>query len=136
MIRPLFALAALLSTSAFADTLVTNVNGVQVGADGQIQHFIGMIVADDGKVKTVLTGPPPPIAFAHTIDGGGKTLLPGMIDGHGHVIDLGFYALRLDVTGTQSLQELQQRLRAYAAAHPDTTWIRAGAWTQELWRDR
>ena len=136
MIRPLFALAALLSTSAFADTLVTNVNGVQVAADGQIQHFIGMIVADDGKVKTVLTGPPPPIAFAHTIDGGGKTLLPGMIDGHGHVIDLGFYALRLDVTGTQSLQELQQRLRDYAAAHPDTKWILGGGWNQELWPDK
>jgi hypothetical protein len=133
---PIALVAALLSSPAFADTLVTNVNGVQVGANGQIQHFIGMTVTDDGKVKTVLTGPPPPIAFAHTIDGGGKTLLPGMIDGHGHVMDLGFYALRLDVTGTPSLQELQHRLRDYAAAHPDAKWILGGGWNQELWPEK
>lgn len=133
MIKPLLALTALLSTSALADTLVTNVNGIQVGSDGQVQHFSALIVANDGKVKTILTGAPPPIAFDQTIDGGGKTLLPGLIDGHGHVIDLGFYALRLDVTGTQSLAEFQQRLRDYAAAHPDTKWILGGGWNQELW---
>ena len=136
MIRPLFALAALLSTSALADTLVTNVNGMQAGADGQLQHFSGLIVANDGKVKSVLTGPPPPVVFDHTVDGHGQTLLPGLIDGHGHVEDLGFYALRLDVNGTQSLAELQQRLRDYAAAHPDAKWILGGGWNQELWPEK
>jgi hypothetical protein len=133
MIKPLLALTALLSTSALADTLVTNVNGIQAGSDGQLQHFSGLIIANDGKVKTVLAGPPPPITFEHTVDGHGQTLLPGLIDGHGHVIDLGFYALRLDVTGVQSLAEFQQRLRDYAAAHPDTKWILGGGWNQELW---
>ena len=44
---------------AYADTLVSNVNGIQVGADGQLQHFTGCSIGDDGKVRTVLTGPPP-----------------------------------------------------------------------------
>ena len=40
MIKPLLALAAALSASAaFADTLVSNVNGMQVGPDGKLQHF-------------------------------------------------------------------------------------------------
>ncbi|HUP66691.1 MAG TPA: amidohydrolase family protein [Sphingomicrobium sp.] len=133
MIKPLFALAALLSTSALADTLVTNVNGIQAGGDGELQHFSGLLIGNDGKVKSVLTGAPPPKTFEHMVDGGGKTLLPGLIDGHGHVIDLGFYALRLDVTGTQSLAEFQQRLRDYAATHPDTKWILGGGWNQEMW---
>jgi predicted amidohydrolase YtcJ len=136
MIKPLIALAALLSTSAIADTLVTNVNGMQVGADGELQHFSGLLIGKDGKVKSVLTGPPPPMTFDQTIDGHGQTLLPGLIDGHGHVEDLGFYALRLDVTGTQSLAELQQRLRDYAAAHRDTKWILGGGWNQELWPEK
>jgi predicted amidohydrolase YtcJ len=87
-------------------------------------------------VKSVLTGAPPPMTFEDTLDGHGQTLLPGLIDGHGHVEDLGFYALRLDVNGTQSLGELQQRLRDYAAAHPDAKWILGGGWNQELWPDK
>ncbi len=136
MNRPLLALLALLSSSAMADTLVSNVNGIQVGSDGQLQHFSGLIVADNGKVKAVLTGSPPPIAFAHTVDGGGRTMLPGLIDGHGHVMDLGFAALRIDVTGTRSIAELQQRLRDYAAAHPNDKWIVGFGWNQEMWAEK
>jgi predicted amidohydrolase YtcJ len=136
MHKPLLALLALLSTTAYADTLVSNVNGIQVGADGQLQHFTGLLIADDGKVKTVLTGPPPPIPFAHTVDGGGRTMLPGLIDGHGHVMDLGFAALRIDVTGTRSIAELQQRLRDYAATHPNDPWIVGFGWNQEMWAEK
>ena len=136
MIRTAIALLALLSSPALASTLVTNANGIQVGSDGKLQHFSGLIVEDDGKVRTVLTGPPPPIAFARTIDAHGQTLLPGLIDAHGHVVDLGFSALRLDVSGTRSLTELQQRLRDYAAAHPDARWIQGFGWNQELWPDK
>ena len=67
---------------------------------------------------------------------GGRTLLPGLIDAHGHVMDLGLVALRLDVTGTRSIAELQQRLRDYAASHKDARWIIGFGWNQELWPDR
>src|SRR5438270_8503091 len=128
--------AAFLGSAAGADTLVTNVNGIQADNHGNLQHFSGLIVGEDGKVRTVLTGAAPPIAFAHTIDGHGRTLLPGLIDAHGHVIDLGFAALRIDVTGTRSIDELQQRLRDYAAAHPNDAWIIGFGWNQELWPER
>jgi predicted amidohydrolase YtcJ len=59
-----------------------------------------------------------------------------MIDAHGHVMELGRDALQLDVVGTRSLAELQQRLRDYAAAHPDTKWIMGAGWNQELWPDK
>ena len=136
MNKPILALLALFSSSAWADTLVTNINGIQVGSDGQLQHFTGVIATDEGMVRTILTGPPPPVAFTHSVDGGGRTLLPGLIDAHGHVVDLGFSALRLDLTGTRSLTELQQRLRDYAAAHPDARWIQGFGWNQELWPEK
>ena len=41
--------AALLASSAYADTLVTNANGVQVDAAGQVQHFTGLLIGDDGR---------------------------------------------------------------------------------------
>lgn len=132
-----FALtAALLATAAHADTLVTNINGIDVDAGGQIGHFTGLVVGDDGRVKARLTGPPPPVVFANIVDMGGRTLLPGMIDAHGHVMGLGRIALTLDLTGTTSLADLQARLRAYAAAHPDYPWIIGGGWNQELWDNK
>ena len=139
MRKPFIALIAALSASAAsADTLISNVNGVQATADGKLQHFKALVVTDDGKVRAVLEHPETVrlAGITRTVDGGGRTLLPGMIDGHGHVTDLGFAALRLDVTGTASLAELQRRLRDYAAAHPDAKWIQGFGWNQELWPEK
>ncbi len=133
----LFALSALLaSTAVQAGTLINNVNGIAVDDQSQIQHFTGLLIGDDGKVREVLNGPPPAVRYQHIVDMHGRTVMPGLIDAHGHVTDLGFYALRLNVTGSSSLSDLQQRLRDYAAAHPDVKWIQGGGWNQELWPDK
>jgi len=134
----LFALAALLApSSALAQTLITNVNGIQVGSDGKLQHFGAMVIDDDGRVEQVvrrsedLNRP-----IQHEVDGRGRTLLPGLIDAHGHIMGLGFTALQLDLTGTKSLSEVQERLKAYAKANPDARWILGRGWNQEQWRDK
>ena len=127
------ALAVLLASAASADTLIDNINGIQVDQAGRIERFAALLVGDDGKVKALWVSGPKPRGATSIVDGGGRTLLPGMIDAHGHVLDLGFGALRLDVTGTRSLAEMQQRLRDYAAAHPDAKWILGAGWNQELW---
>ncbi len=134
MFRVPLALLALLSSVAFAETLVSNVNGIQVGPDGKLQHFGSFLIGDDGRVKQVMANPTPRMSrFDHMINGEGRTLLPGLIDAHGHVLGLGFSALQLDLVGTSSLDDLKQRLRAYATAHPDARWIVGGGWNQELW---
>ncbi|MBA3576299.1 MAG: amidohydrolase [Sphingomonas sp.] len=136
---PLLALAAaLLASPALADMLVHNVNGLQVGADGKLQRFRALTIAPDGKVRQVIENPEL-VRLANitgTIDGGGRTLLPGIIDAHGHVMGLGEAAAQLDLVGTNSLQDLQQRLRDYAAAHPNNPWIVGRGWNQELWPDK
>jgi len=138
MRKSFLALAALLLASpALADTLISNVNGIQVGADGKLQHFGSLVVGNDGLVKQVMPNPTPRMSrFDHMINGEGRTLLPGLIDAHGHVLGLGFSALQLDLVATSSLADLQQRLRAYAAAHPEARWIVGRGWNQELWPDK
>ena len=135
------ALAALLlsatASTALAGTLIYNINGIQVGADGQLQRFGGLVIDDDGKVEQLIQRTEElnrPIE--HEIDGRGLTLLPGLIDAHGHVMGLGYGAIQLDLTGTTSLADLQQRLRAYAAANPDARWIIGRGWNQEQWSDK
>ena len=131
----LIALAALIAASpALADTIIDNFNGYQADDEGRIRTFNGLLIGDDGKVKIVLTpGASRPGPVARTIDMGGRTLLPGLIDAHGHVMGLGFAALQLDLTGTASLGELQQRLKDYAGANPDARWIVGRGWNQESW---
>ena len=139
MRKTLLALAALLaSSSALADTLISNVNGIQVDAKGQLQQFRALVVSDDGKVRQIVEHPELVrlAGITSTVDGGGRTLLPGLIDAHGHVMALGVGALQLDLTGTTSLADFQQRLKAYAAANPDAKWILGRGWNQELWSDK
>ena len=138
MHKPLIALIALAAAApALADTLVDNVNGVQVGATGKLERFTGILVGDDGKVLKVLHGEKYKLRDGTAVvDGAGRTMLPGLIDAHGHVMGLGFMALQLDLTGTTSLAELQARLKAYAASNPGNGWILGRGWNQELWADK
>ncbi len=140
MIKSFAAIFGLLLTSAatpvLADTLIDNANGIQVDAQGKLQHFDGLLIGDDGKVKLLLSKGETRPAADTSIDAGGKTLLPGLIDAHGHVMSLGFAALQLDLSGAKSLVELQQRLKDYAAANPDAKWILGRGWNQELWADK
>src|SRR5690348_12389866 len=138
MTRTLLALtAALLASAAPANTLIDHVNGIQVGGDGNIQRFRALLIDDQGKViRTIAADEEGDLNFQHRIDEGGRTLLPGLIDAHGHVMELGRNALQLDVTGTHSIGELQQRLRDYAAAHPNQRWILGAGWNQELWTEK
>ena len=130
------ALLALLPTPALADTLIDNANGLQVGADGSLQRFTGLLIGDEGKVVRTLGPADERPSAAQRIDARGRTLLPGLIDAHGHVMGLGLSAIQLDLVGTRSKQELQERLRRYAAENPGDGWILGRGWNQELWPDK
>ncbi len=136
----LLAAAALLlapASPALADTLVHNANGIQIDAQGKLQRFSGLLIGDDGKVRQVFAGGAPlPRGIRNSIDAKGRTLLPGLIDAHGHVMGLGLGAIQLDLVGTRSIADLQQRLRDYAAANPGQGWILGRGWNQENWSDK
>jgi hypothetical protein len=128
------AAVALLTTPVLADGLVENVNGITLDKDGKVIRFTGLLIGKDGKVSQLLTSkdkPPKQLDFRH--DGKGQTMLPGLIDAHGHVMGLGLAALTLDLSGTSSLAEAQAAIKAYAAKYPDRRWIVGRGWNQEKW---
>lgn len=127
--------AALLSAApAMADMLVDNVNGYTMRSDGRLHRFTGMVIDDAGRVKQLLTERDRrPERMRQRVNGRGRTLLPGLIDAHGHFMGVGLQAMQLDLTGTRTLAEALERVRAYAAANPSPRWIVGRGWNQEIW---
>ncbi len=125
--------AALASTAcpALAETLVRNVNGIQSDSNGEIAHFSAFLIGDDGKVSAVFRPGEVQPQSGSMVDLGGKTVLPGLIDAHGHIMGLGEAILGLDLSGATSLADMQARLAAYASANPDLPWIVGRGWNQE-----
>ncbi|MDP5279026.1 amidohydrolase family protein [Sphingomonas sp. DG1-23] len=132
LLAPLLALAV--PVTARADALIDNVNGMTLDEKGQVIRFTGIMMNRDGKITYVLkSGERRPKKVDWKLDMGGKTMVPGMIDGHGHVMGLGAQLLRLDLSETNSLEEALAKIRSYAAANP-TKWILGGGWNQERWK--
>lgn len=126
--------ASCLAGSAQADTLVDHVDGLTLNAAGAVERFNGLVIGSDGRIAQVLhSGDPRPARSDYALDAKGAVLIPGLIDAHAHVLELGFAALTLDLSDTHSLAEAQGRIAAYAAAHPDRPWIIGRGWNQESW---
>lgn len=125
---------ALVATPALADGLIDNINGLTLDEQGRVQRFTGMVIGTDGKVKALLDRRDKrPKELDWREDGKGQTLIPGLIDAHGHVMGLGFQATRLDLSGTRSLAEAQAAIKAWADANPSGSWIVGFGWNHEAW---
>ena len=137
MKAPLLAAAAALlslATPAMADTLIDNVDGLTLNAQGSVIRFTGLVIDDNGRVARLLSRTDArPTDMDFRKDGHGAVLMPGLIDAHGHVMGLGWQAMTLDLSGTHSLAEAQEAIRAYAAANPELPWIIGRGWNQEAW---
>lgn len=124
-----------LSLSAHAaPTLVESVQGYTLKQD-KITSFTGLVF-DQGKVlatgdATALRAQYPD---AKRIDGQGKTLLPGLIDAHGHVFRLGFKTTEISLSGTKTLAEAQGMIRAYGDKNPQRKWLLGYGWNQVNWK--
>jgi predicted amidohydrolase YtcJ len=70
---------------------------------------------------------------AQVIGVGGRTVVPGLIDAHGHLLNLGHALLRADLVGARSKAEVLDRLRAHAADLPADAWLLGRGWDQTLW---
>ena len=60
-------------------------------------------------------------------------MLPGMIDAHVHVMDIGIAALTLDLSDTTSLEDALAKIKAFAEENPGRPWILGRGWNQEKW---
>ncbi len=120
--------------AARADTLIDNVNGLTLDQTGQMVRFTGLVIGGDGRVKQLLsrTDPRPPRPDFRQ-DGGGRTLMPGFVDSHARVAELGFALMTLDVSAAASLDDALAMIAAYATENPQLPWILGRGWDAGRW---
>ncbi|HEX6559978.1 MAG TPA: amidohydrolase [Longimicrobiales bacterium] len=89
-----------------------------------------IIFAGSAQEANVLRG-----AATKVIDAAGRTVIPGMIDAHGHVAGLGSALRNVDLVGTTSYQEVIDRVQARARQAAPGAWIQGRGWDQNDWAD-
>jgi predicted amidohydrolase YtcJ len=112
-----------------------DVNGYTL-ADGELLQFEAIAV-ENGKVVETGSSDDLQNRFPEyeQIDGDGQTLIPGLIDAHVHVMNLGFQELDVNVQGIESLEETLERVEQYAEDNPELEWILGRGWNQVLWEE-
>ena len=122
--------------SAHADTVITNANGYTLNAKGELVQFSAL--AFDGKGRITAVGSNAEVTAkakgARQVDMQGRTVLPGLIDAHGHVFGLGQQLTQLDLASTTSLDGAIKAIAGYAKANANHAWIRGRGWNQENWK--
>jgi hypothetical protein len=76
-------------------------------------------------------------AFDRCIDLQGRTVLPGLIDAHGHLLGLGAFGLgRLDLTNAASFSDVVGAVKDAASRAAPNEWILGGRWDHESWPEK
>lgn len=63
----------------------------------------------------------------------GKTMTPGLIEGHGHFMGLGYNELNLDLINTKSYQEIIDAVAEAVKKAKPGEWITGRGWHQSKW---
>lgn len=126
-----FTLLASCNVKEKIDLLVYNANVYTVDISFSKSEAIAV---KDGKI--VETGTSADLQFKYeateSIDAEGKFIYPGFIDAHAHFLGYGMSLQVADLTGSQSWDEILDRLKTFAADNPEG-WLSGRGWDQNDW---
>jgi predicted amidohydrolase YtcJ len=133
----LLALAAPVSgqTSRPADLVVTN---ARIYTVDDSRPVVSAMAVRDGKVlftgslreAMALRG-----ASTRVVDFGGRTVIPGMVDAHAHLLGLGQSLRTVNLFGAKSYDEVIARVVERAKGLPAGQWLLGRGWDQNQWGD-
>ncbi|HKY98883.1 MAG TPA: amidohydrolase family protein, partial [Gemmatimonadaceae bacterium] len=70
------------------------------------------------------------------IDAGGRTVIPGMVDAHAHLLGLGNSLRNIQLAGSKTYDEVIAKVIERAKTAKPGEWIQGRGWDQNLWPDK
>lgn len=70
------------------------------------------------------------------IDLKGRAMTPGFIEGHAHLMEIGYNEMKLDLTRARSFDEIIEMVKAAAAKSKPGDWILGEGWHQDKWESQ
>jgi predicted amidohydrolase YtcJ len=119
------------ASSILHNVSVHTMDPTQPRADAMAWDQDGRLLAVGSAVELLERYPE-----AGRIDGNGRSVIPGLIDAHAHLLNLGFALLNADLSGATSKQEVLDRLTAFAVELPPGAWLLGRGWDQNRWPER
>ncbi len=121
-----------------ADLVITNGKIATLDARGA---FVSALAVRDGRVIALGSDAEElgrRSATGRTIDVGGRTVIPGLVDTHIHFVREGrHYLAELRWDGVRTLAEALERLRRQALLTPSGQWVRVvGGWSENQFAER
>lgn len=116
-----------------ADLLLHNGIVISVDADNTQYEAIALhqgIIQALGSTKALQSRIGPD---TQVIDLQGRTVIPGLIEGHGHFLSLGRAQQILDLTQAQTFSEIVSQVAAAADSAEPGAWIFGRGWHQDKW---
>ena len=74
--------------------------------------------------------------LAEEVDLGGKNVMPGIIESHGHMLNLGRIKMRVDLQGIDDPGEVVQKLKERVAETAPGEWIDGWGWDDGVWKEQ
>lgn len=75
-------------------------------------------------------------AQTERIDLAGGTAVPGLVDAHAHLFNLGRLLERADLRGTTSIEDVVSKTQAKATELPAGAWLQGRGWDQNDWEQQ
>ncbi len=130
-------LIAFVHFSSFSQTtLLKNINGYTLNEAGQLIQFSAIQFTNDRIDKLFSSNDMIPKKDIEIFDGHGKTLLPGLIDAHGHVLSYGLSLMQVNLNGAISEQAAVQRAINFHQVNKEPQWLLGRGWNQVLWESK
>lgn len=118
-----------------ADLIVTN---AKIYTVDDSHPFVEALAVRGGRVEFVGSAREAMLlrgASTRVVDGRGQTIIPGMVDAHAHLFELGTFLHNLDLTDTRSYETIVARVADRVKSTPAGRWIVGRGWDQNKWGD-